>query len=79
MKQLSSLTSISNWYEYFVNELETFMERDTKQDLALDMRVMVLVMDYIDAQWLIEMDMKERSFLTLMGLFILVGVMAGLR
>ena len=79
MKQLSSLTSISNWYEYFVNELETFMERDIKQDLALDMRVMVLVMDYIDAQWLIEMDMKERSFLTLMGLFILVGVMAGLR
>ena len=79
MKQFSSLTSISNWYEYFVNELETFMERYTKQDLALDMRVMVLVMDYIDAQWLIEIDMKERSFLTLMGLFILVGVMAGLR
>ena len=39
----------SNWYDHFIKRLEKFMERYAKQYLALDMRVMVLVMDYIDS------------------------------
>ena len=39
------------------------MERDIKQDLALDTRVMVLVMDCIETQWLKETDMETHIFL----------------
>ena len=60
----------SNWHEHFIKGLEKFMGRDTKQDLALDMKVIVLVMKYIEEQRLLEMDIKEKRFLILIGLVI---------
>ena len=40
----------SNWYDNFMKVLEKFMGKDTKQDLALDMNVIVLVIDYVNTQ-----------------------------
>ena len=67
------------WMEYFVKGLENFMGRVTIPDLALDMKVIVVVMKNLEAEWIQEEDLIERRDIYFMNLFLIAGVVVGLR
>ena len=55
------------------------MGRETRPDLALDIKVMFRVMELLEDNWRTTLDEEERRFLSFTGLFLIVGLLAGLR
>ena len=76
---ISSCPAYTLWMDHFVKGLEKFMGRATIPDLALDMRVMVTVMNNWEVEWNQKTDLVERRDICFLGLFLIAGVVAGLR
>jgi len=76
---ISSCPAYTLWMEHFVKGLEKFMGRATIPDLALDMKVMVAVMNNLEIEWNQKTDLAERRDICFLGLFLIAGVVAGLR
>ena len=55
------------------------MDRETRPDLALNIKVMIRVMKLLEDDWRTTLDEEEPRFLSFTGLFLIVGLLVGLR
>ena len=53
------------------------MSRETRPDLALDIKVTFRVMELLEDDWRTILDEEEPWFLSFTGLFLIVGLLVG--
>ena len=67
------------WFDLLMKGLEKYMDRETRPDLALNIKVMIRVMKLLEDDWRTTLDEEELRFLSFTGLFLIVGLLVGLR
>ena len=53
------------------------MDRETRPDLAVNIKVMIRVMELLEDDWRTILDEEEPWFLSFTGLFLIVGLLVG--
>ena len=53
------------------------MDRETRPDPAVNIKVMIRVMELLEDDWRTILDEEEPWFLSFTGLFLIVGLLVG--
>ena len=57
--------------------LGKYMDRETRPDPAVNIKVMIRVMELLEDDWRTILDEEEPWFLSFTGLFLIVGLLVG--